>query len=146
MAVKHSLYIVIIGCGRLGSVLANRFSREGHSIVVVDIDSNAFNALSPDQYSGFNIEGDATELSILKQAKTDKADILIGAAHDENINIMVAQVARKHFQVPRVIARIFDPNKEYFCDKLGIECVCPTSLTVEKTLMTLMNDTNSEKS
>ena len=65
---KHSLYIVIIGCGRLGSHLANQLSRVGHSVVVIDKDEAAFKELSPD-FSGFRIEGDATQIGVLNEAK-----------------------------------------------------------------------------
>jgi len=137
MAQAKNLYIVVIGCGRLGSFLANRLSSEGHSVVVIDVNSNAFDALTVDQFSGFRVEGDATELSILKQAKTDKADVVIGATHDENVNIMVAQITKNRFNVPKVLVRILDPNKESLCDAIGVECVCPTRITAEKMITAL---------
>jgi trk/ktr system potassium uptake protein len=132
MGTTNHSYIIIVGCGRLGSFLANRLSNEGHSVVVIDIDSNAFNMLTADRFSGFTIEGDATELGVLKQAKIDKADVVIGATHDENVNIMVAQIARNTFNVPKVLVRILDPNKESFCRCVGIKCVCTTSIAAEK--------------
>lgn len=137
MASKNNLYIIIIGCGRLGSFLANRLSNEGHSIVVADINTNAFDALTPDQFSGFKIEGDATELAVLKQAKIDKADVLIGATHDENVNIMAAQIAKNKFNVPKVFVRILDPDKASFCKAIGIQCVCPTAIAAEKMMTNL---------
>ena len=137
MAEERNRYIIIIGCGRLGSFLANRLSSEGDSVVVVDVNSNAFDALTADQFSGFKIEGDATELAVLKQAKIDKADVVIGATHDENVNIMAAQIAKKSFNVPKVFIRILDPNKESFCKTIGIECVCPTSIAAEKMITEL---------
>ncbi|MGE4286728.1 MAG: TrkA family potassium uptake protein [Phycisphaerae bacterium] len=137
MTSNHNLYIVVVGCGRLGSLLANKLSNEGHSIVVIDIRTVAFDALTPDQFSGFRIEGDATELAVLKQAKIDKADAVIGATHDENVNIMVAQIAKKKFNVPKVFVRIFDSDKESFCNAIGIEFVCPTTMAAEKMIASL---------
>lgn len=137
MAQSKNMYIIVIGCGRLGSFLANRLSNEGHSVVVVDVNSTAFDALTADQFSGFRVEGDATELAVLKQAKIDKADVVIGATHDENVNIMAAQIAKKRFNVPKVFVRILDPNKESFCKAIGIECVCPTSIAAEKMITDL---------
>lgn len=138
MTEARNRYIIIIGCGRLGSFLANRLSNEGHSVVVVDVNPNAFDALTADHFSGFRVEGDATELAVLKQAKIDKADVVIGATHDENVNIMTAQIAKKRFNVPKVFIRISDPNKESFCKAIGIKCVCPTSIAAEK-MITDMN-------
>lgn len=133
------LYIIVIGCGRLGSFLANRLSNEGHSVVVIDINPGAFIALAPEQFSGFSLEGNATEPAVLKQAKTDKADVVICATDDENVNIMAAQVAKKKFNVPKVLTRIFDPNKESFCREIGIEYICTTSTVAEK-MITILNN------
>lgn len=120
-------FIVIVGCGRLGSYLANRLSRDGHSVVVVDINESTFDALAA-EYSGFQVEGDATEFAVLKQAKTDRADLVIAASREDNINLMVAQIAKKIFHVPRVMARVFDPKREELYRALGIETICPTSI------------------
>ena len=137
MTSAKNLYIIIVGCGRLGSFPANRLSNDGHSVVVIDADPNAFTMLTADQFSGFMVEGDATELAVLKQAKIDKADVLIGATHDENVNIMAAQIAKKRFDVPKVFIRILDPNKESFCRAIGIECVCPTEIAAESMITSL---------
>ena len=143
MTQAKNMYIIVIGCGRLGSFLANRLSNEGHSVVVIDVNSNAFDALTADQFSGFRVEGDATELAVLKQAKIDKADVVIGATHDENVNIMAAQIAKKRFNLPKVFVRILDPNKESFCKAIGVKCVCPTSIAAEKMIADLYQASGS---
>ncbi len=127
MAVVRGSFIIVVGCGRLGSYLANRLSADGASVVAVDNDEKAFEALTA-EYSGFRVEGDATEFDVLKQARMDKADIVIGASPDDNVNMMVAQVAQKVFHVPTVVARVFEPRRVELCRSLGIECVCPTSI------------------
>jgi trk system potassium uptake protein TrkA len=124
------LFIVIVGCGRLGSHLANRLSRAGHSVVVIDRDEQAFGNLSG-EYSGFRVEGDATELAVLKQAKVDQADMVIAATRDDNVNLMVTQVARAAFAVSRVLARVFEPARKPVYHRLGIESICPTSVAAE---------------
>ena len=96
---KHSLYIVIVGCGRLGSHLANQLSHVGHSVVVIDTDEDTFNDLSPD-FSGFRVEGDATQIAVLKEAKLNQADVLFATTHSDNVNLMVAQIARKFSTFP----------------------------------------------
>jgi len=131
---KNSLYIVIVGCGRLGSDLANRLSRIGHSVVVIDTNEDTFNDLSSD-FSGFRIVGDATELAVLKEAKLKNADVFFATTHGDNVNLMVAQVARKLFNVPHVLARVFDPRREQVYNRLGIETICPTSVAAEMFLL-----------
>lgn len=134
MIMRNSLYIVIVGCGRLGSHLANQLSRVGHSIVVIDSNEETFNDLSPD-FSGFRIVGDATQIAVLKQAKLKRADVFFATTHGDNVNLMVAQVARKVFNVPHVLARVFDPRREQVYDQLGIETICPTAVAAEMFLM-----------
>jgi trk system potassium uptake protein TrkA len=127
---KNSLYIVIVGCGRVGSHLANQLSRIGHSVVVIDVDEAMFDDLSPD-FSGFRVVGDATHMAVFKEAKLNKADVFFAVTHDDNINLMAAQIARKIFNVPHVLARVFDPKREKVFDQLGIETICPTSVAAE---------------
>lgn len=127
---KNSLYIVIVGCGRLGSGLANQLSRIGHSVVVIDSDEDTFEDLSS-EFSGFRIVGDATQLAVLKDAKLKDADVFFATTHGDNVNLMVAQVARKLFNVPQVLARVFDPRREQVYNQLGIETICPTSVASE---------------
>lgn len=131
---KNRLYIVIVGCGRLGSHLANQLSRVGHSIVVIDKEEETFNDLSPD-FSGFRVVGDATEISVLTESKLKLADVFFATTHEDNVNLMVAQVARKLFNVSHVVARVFDPRREQVYDQLGIETICPTSVAAEMFLM-----------
>lgn len=124
---KRSQYIVVVGCGRLGTLLANQLSRGGHSVVVLDRNPEVFRDLSPD-FSGFHVEGDVTHLAVLKEVKLEKADVLIATTHEDNVNLMVAQIALKMFRVPRVLARVFDPKREQVYVQLGIETICPTSV------------------
>ena len=124
---KNSKYIVVVGCGRLGSLLANRLSRDGNSVVVIDPVETALDDLSPD-FSGFRINGDATHMAVLKAAKLKNADVLIATTPEDNVNLMVAQVAQKVFRVPHVLARVFDPSREEIYAQLGIDTICPTSL------------------
>jgi trk system potassium uptake protein TrkA len=131
---KRSLYVVIVGCGRLGSHLANQLSRVGHSVVVIDRNNSTFEDLSP-EFSGFRVMGDATQIAILREAKLKNADVFFATTHDDNVNLMVAQVAKKIFNVPHVLARVFDPRREKIFDQLGIETICPTSVAAEMFLM-----------
>jgi trk system potassium uptake protein TrkA len=135
---KNNRYIVIVGCGRLGSRLANQLSRAGNSVVVIDRDEATFSDLSPD-FSGFRVDGDATQMAVLKEAKLNKADILIATTHEDNVNLMVAQVARGIFSVSLVLARVFDPKREEVYAQLGIDTICPTSVAEEMFLRAVVN-------
>ncbi|PZD72867.1 Trk system potassium uptake protein TrkA [Acaryochloris thomasi RCC1774] len=126
----QSLYIVVVGCGRLGSILASRLSGQGHSVVAIDCNEKNFSGLSS-EFSGFQVIGDAVELAVLEQAKTNQADCLFAVTDQDNINLMVAQVAKTVFDVPKVLARVFDPGKEEMYEQLGIATISPTKLSAE---------------
>jgi len=141
---KNNCYIVIVGCGRLGLHLANQLSRDGNSVVVIDKLETTFNDLSSD-FSGFKIVGDATHVSVLREAKIKNADVLIATTHFDNVNLMVAQVARRVFDVPHVLARVFDPKREEVYAKLGVNTICPTSVAAELFLSSIAKGRSSER-
>ncbi|MGB3615850.1 MAG: TrkA family potassium uptake protein [Elainellaceae cyanobacterium] len=129
-------YVVVVGCGRLGSLLASRLSGEGNSVVVIDENESAFGALTG-AFSGFQIEGDATELATLETAKIAQADCLLAVTDQDNINIMVAQIAKSIFNVPTVLARVFDPKREQLYGEFGIETISPNQLSADCFFQTL---------
>jgi trk system potassium uptake protein TrkA len=121
-------YIIIIGCGRLGSHLANNLSKADQSVVMIDLEKEAFNRLN-DEYSGFNIEADATEIDVLEKAKIKDADVLVATTNRDNTNIMIAQIAKQIYGVENVIARLSEPRREKIYKELQIETICPTILS-----------------
>lgn len=129
---------MVVGCGRLGSHLANCLSRDGNSVVVIDRVETTLNDLSPD-FSGFRINGDATHMAVLKESKLKNADVLIATTHEDNVNLMVAQVAKKIFHVPHVLARVFDPKREEVYAQLGVDTICPTSVAADMFLQAVAN-------
>jgi trk system potassium uptake protein TrkA len=137
MAKKLNLYVIIVGCGRLGSYLANSLSRSGHSVVVIDNKESAFNNLTAG-FSGFQVAGDASEFSVLKQAKIERADALLATTREDNLNIMIAQIAQKFFNVPKVMARVFDSKREKIYREFGIETISPTSIAGDLFLESLI--------
>ncbi len=131
MKPTKSLFVVVVGCGRLGSHLANQLSRSGHRVVVIDRQESAFSGLQAEAFSGFRVEGDASEPAVLRRAEIDKADVLIAATREDNVNIMVALVAKRVFRVRHVMARVYDPGREQIYRELGLGTVCPTVIAGE---------------
>jgi len=124
------MYIIIIGCGKLGSILAKELSIAGHHISIIDHDSEKLNVLG----SGFNgtkIKSVEYDNDHLTEAGISRADFVVAVTSDDNINITVSLIAKKIYNVPRIIARVADPNRKYIYDMLGIETICPTRLGVE---------------
>jgi trk system potassium uptake protein TrkA len=130
------MYTLIVGCGKAGSNLANSLSIGGYDVVVIDNREEAFNNLSA-EFTGFTLLGDATEFEVLKEAKMEQADVVIVTTTDDNVNSMVAQIAKEIFEVSKVVARVFAPRREEIYNQLGIKTICPTTLSVsefEKTI------------
>lgn len=123
------MQVVIIGCGKVGSRFAQVLSEEGNDVVIVSNDTKAFKNLPPD-FDGVTITGVPIDQDILKMAGIETADVLVAVTEDDNINIMVCQVAKEIFKVPKVIARIYNPAREHVFHEFGLETVCPTEITV----------------
>jgi K+ transport systems, NAD-binding component len=122
--------IIIIGCGKVGAKFAHVLSEEGHDVVIVDSDRNSFKALKPG-FNGITVTGVPIDQDVLKQAGIETADALAAVTPDDNINIMACQVAKEIFKVPRVVARIFNPEREHVFHEFGLDTICPTNLTVD---------------
>ncbi|MBE6113798.1 MAG: TrkA family potassium uptake protein [Erysipelotrichaceae bacterium] len=128
---KKDSYVCIIGCGRLGANLGNMLSVQGKDVLIMDKDKNSFRRLSS-HFGGLVIEGDGTDLDKLKEVKIQNASSVIIVTNDDNINIMIAQIARDLFGVKQVIARLYDPEREQVYHQLGINTICPVILSVKE--------------
>lgn len=117
--------VVIVGCGRVGSTLANDLAREGHEVAIIDISRRAFDRLEQN-FSGQAILGSGIDQEILEQAGAEKADCFISVTNGDNRNIMSAQVAQEIFKIPRVMTRIYDPIRERVYREIGLYTFCPT--------------------
>ncbi len=126
------MFVIIAGCGRLGAGLARALAAKGHDVVVVGGQKDL--ARLGSDFDGVTIPGDAAEEDTLIKAGVERADLLVAATPDDNVNVMVVQVARRIFQVPLTLARISDPERESFYRGLGLTTVCPTSTGINQIL------------
>lgn len=134
---KWPRYVVVVGCGRLGSLLAGRLSQGGSGVVVIDRSEEALDLL-PLEFTGFRIHGDATELEVLRAARIEQADCLIATTENDNVNMMVTQVAKVLFSVPHAVARVCDPRREGAYREVGIETVNTTELSGQRFMQLLL--------
>lgn len=124
------MYIIIIGCGRVGSQLANTLSMEGHNVVVIDKNSRSFKRLGAN-FNGTTFVGNGYDEELLKEAGIEKADAIAVVTNGDNTNIVSTQVARKVFHVPTVVTRIYDPKREHLYRTLGLNVIGGTTLVAE---------------
>lgn len=129
--------IMIIGCGKVGSRLASQLSADGHDVSIVDSDENAFEQLDSG-FEGFKTCGIPIDQDVLRKAGIETCDALAAVSQDDNVNIMVSQMAREVFKVNNVLARIYDPKREDVFSHFGLNTICPTNITVEGVVSALI--------
>ena len=121
------MYVIIVGCGRVGAELAKLLSNEGHDVVVIDKNPTAFNRLGS-AFNGLTRVGSGFDPDILKEAGIEKADVFCALTNGDNTNLVSAQVAKKIFVVPKVIARVYDPERAQIYQSLGLDIISGTIL------------------
>jgi trk/ktr system potassium uptake protein len=119
------MFVIIMGCGRVGARVAQMLTKAGHEVTVMDVQSSAFTRLGPD-FKGQTVLGDATDQEVLKRAGIDRADAFLAATQGDNRNIMASQIARHVFGVERVVTRIYDPLRSDTFAALGLHAISPT--------------------
>jgi trk system potassium uptake protein TrkA len=119
--------IMIIGCGRQGAELAKTLSLNDCMVTVVDNDKTAFERLGP-PFRGQIIHGNGFDRDVLIEGGIERADGLAALTESDDINIVVARLARQVFKVPRVVARVHDPLKAEIYRRLGVQTVTPVDL------------------
>jgi trk system potassium uptake protein TrkA len=119
--------IIIMGCGRVGAQLASLLDAEGHEITVIDVDAHSFRRLPP-SFGGTALVGDGTDEEMLKKAGIAGADAFVAVTQGDNRNVMAAQIAKKIFNVPKVLCRIYDPLRKDVYEALGLDAVSPTTV------------------
>lgn len=125
--------VVIIGSGRLGSSLVDVFSKRGDNVLVVDQNESKFIYIENKENVEFLV-GNSTDEGILRQALKKAADLVLVVTGNDYTNIMIAQKIKTLDKTIRVIIRLFDKNLVNVYSELGIEVLCPTTLTIEALL------------
>ena len=120
--------IVIAGCGRVGSDLADTLSEEGHDVSVVDANPESFEMLGG-TFNGTVHVGRAYDVKVLREAGIELADAFVAVTNGDNANAMAVQVARSVFNVPQTIARLDDPARAEAYRALDIRYVAASRLT-----------------
>ena len=122
--------IVIVGCGRVGSTLAENLDADGHDVIIFDVRTAAFERL-PETFKGTTIRGDGTDEEVLRRAGAKGADIFLALTEGDNRNVMSAQVASESLGIPQVIAKINDPVRAAAYAEFGVATLCRTNLMVD---------------
>ena len=137
------MHVVIMGCGRVGSTLAQSLEARGHSVAVIDQNADAFRRLGPD-FAGITVTGAGFDGDVLRQAGIERADAFAAVSSGDNSNIISARLARETFGVSRVAARIYDQRRAQVYERLGIPTVATVRWTADRMLRHLVPEGNVE--
>jgi trk system potassium uptake protein len=131
------MYILIVGCGRVGSAIAKTMLSEGHEVSVLDEDPEAIALLEKGQDRGWEelggsfTVGTALEIDALLEAGIERADAFVASTDGDNTNLVIAQVAQRRFNVPKVVVRVLDPARSEWYGQQGLTTVSPTQTAIE---------------
>ena len=131
------MLMVIVGAGRVGSAVAKWALSEGYEVSVLDEDPLSHERLETDldtsweEAGGRFTVGTGLELDALLEAGIDDADVFIASTDGDNTNLVVAQIAQRRYNVPKVIVRVLDPLRAQWYREQGLETVCPTAVAID---------------
>jgi len=125
--------VIVVGSGRVGSQLATLLSIDGHNVTVIDKDADSFRRLGT-AFNGVTIRGLGFDEDVLEEAGISECDAFAAVTNLDNTNLMAAEVARKIFGVPHVVARLYNPQRERTYQQLDLDYVCGTTLVAESLL------------
>src|SRR5438477_861992 len=131
-----AMHVVVVGCGRVGSELAAELESQGHTVAVIDKNRNAFRRL-PERFTGRAVLGFGFDRDHLEQAGIREADALAAVTSGDNSNILTARIARENYEIPNVVARIYDPRRAVIYQRLGIPTVATVACTTDQVLRRL---------
>lgn len=136
------MHVVVVGCGRVGSELAVALTDRGESVAIIDKSPTAFRRLPP-QWPGRIVVGYGFDRDHLEEAGIREAGALAAVTSGDNSNILTARIARETYQVPSVVARIYDPRRAVIYQRVGIPTVATVTWTTDQVLRRLFPEVST---
>jgi trk system potassium uptake protein TrkA len=133
------MHVIVVGCGRVGSTVANELVARDHDVVVIDRRREAFRRLGS-RFTGITMTGVGFDRDVLSSARITDQSAVMAVTSGDNSNILIARVARETFGVERVVARIYDPQRAVIYERLGIPTVASVSWTSARALRHVLPD------
>ncbi len=131
--------VIIVGCGRVGSTLAQQMHKKGHHVTVIDQNPSAFDHL-PSEFQGRLIEGDALVKNVLQRAEIEQADALAAVTRSDTLNVVIAHLARTEFHVSKVVVRNYDPRQRALQETFNVPIVGSAGWRAQKIEELLSDD------
>jgi trk system potassium uptake protein TrkA len=124
------VYIVVVGGGKVGYFLSKELLEAGHELVILEKNSGRARQIA-DELGSIVLNRDGCEGKHLAEAGANRATIVAAVTGDDEDNLVVCQMAKHHFDVPRTIARVNNPKNEQLFRHLGVdEIISPTRMAL----------------
>ncbi|HEV8115040.1 MAG TPA: TrkA family potassium uptake protein [Acidimicrobiales bacterium] len=136
------MHVIVVGCGRVGRELAVDLEAGGHQVAIIDKSRSAFSRL-PERWTGQSVVGFGFDRDTLETAGIQQAGALAAVTNGDNTNIVTARIARETYEVPNVVARIYDPRRAAVYQRLGIPTVATVSWTTDQVIRRLFPEQRS---
>ncbi|MEX2196401.1 MAG: NAD-binding protein [Thermoleophilaceae bacterium] len=131
------MFVLICGCGRVGSSVAKSMLAEGHEVSVLDEDPEAIALLekgaeqSWEDMGGSFTVGTALEVDALVEAGIERADAFVASTDGDNTNLVISQIAQRRYRIAKVVVRVLDPARAEWYGEQGLLTICPTKTAIE---------------
>src|ERR1700729_4479812 len=132
------MFILIVGCGRVGSAVAQRALEQRHDVSVLDRDPLSHERLNLEQTATWEAAGGrftvgtALEIDAMIEAGIQEANVFLAATSGDNTNLVIAQIAQRRFDVPRIVVRVADPARASWYAEQGLQTICPTQIAIDQ--------------
>jgi trk/ktr system potassium uptake protein len=124
------MFVLVVGGGKVGYYLTKELIESGHEVVLMEKDRTRA-AQIIDELGSIVVAQDGCEGKYLSQAGSNRADIVAAVTGDDEDNLVICQMAKHHFDVPRTIARVNNPKNEDLFRHLGVdEIISPTRMVL----------------
>jgi trk system potassium uptake protein TrkA len=123
--------VIVMGCGRVGEQISRLMAAEEHAVAVIDQNPAALARLGPD-FRGQRVLGLGFDRRVLLEAGIEQAEAFAATSSSDNANIVAARLARNVFHVPKVVARLYDPQRAEIYRRLGLVTISSTTWGAER--------------
>jgi trk system potassium uptake protein len=113
------MFAVIVGAGKVGLNTARSLTHMGHEVIVIEQRRMRYNLLLAELEEKLLL-GDGTEIWVLERAGIARADMVVAVTGDDEDNVIISQIAKMKYAVPKVVARVNNPRNQKTFDSLGI--------------------------
>ncbi len=114
------MYVIVAGGGKIGHYLSRALVDAGHEVLLVEKDKARADYLAEELGEAVAL-GDACEVRTMREIGMERADVVVAVTGDDEDNLVICQMAKLKFNVPRAIARVNNPENEDIFQRLGID-------------------------